>query len=155
MQQVQMAFRLSVCAYLLKRINFVTLVKSLELVMLGESLFPADVLMEIGKEHGVEIQVEKEVIAYSPPSSHSGRGLSTRETQILKCLIQGDSNKVIARRLQIGEATVKVHIKAILRKIRVQNRTQAAIWAVSHLEAAPPVEMSGFVNGGGAIAAAL
>jgi two-component system nitrate/nitrite response regulator NarL len=149
-----MAFRLSVSAYLLKRINFVTLVKSLELVMLGESLFPADVLTEIGKEHGVDIQVEKEVIAYSPPTSHSGRGLSARETQILKCLIQGDSNKVIARRLQIGEATVKVHIKAILRKIRVQNRTQAAIWAVNHLDAAAPAELGTLVQGSGAIIAA-
>lgn len=154
MRQVQLAFRLSVSAYLLKRINFVTLVKSLELVMLGESLFPADVLMEIGKEHGVDIQVEKEVIAYSPPPSSSGRGLSAREMQILKCLIQGDSNKVIARRLQIGEATVKVHIKAILRKIRVQNRTQAAIWAVNHLEPVPAPELNGLAHGDAIIAAA-
>ncbi|WP_083533350.1 response regulator transcription factor [Bosea sp. WAO] len=153
-KQVQLAFRLSVSGYLLKRINFVTLVKSLELVMLGESLFPADVLTEIGKEHGVDIQVEKEVIAYSPPSADSGRGLSAREMQILKCLIQGDSNKVIARRLAIGEATVKVHIKAILRKIRVQNRTQAAIWAVNHLEAVPPAELHGMPHGGGTIIAA-
>lgn len=153
-RQVQLAFRLSVSAYLLKRINFVTLVKSLELVMLGESLFPADVLKEIGKEHGVDIQVEKELIAYSSPPSSSGRGLSAREMQILKCLIQGDSNKVIARRLQIGEATVKVHIKAILRKIRVQNRTQAAIWAVNHLEPAPAVELNGIGHGAEAIIAA-
>ena len=41
-------------------------------------------------------------------------------------------NKVIARKIDIAEATVKVHIKAILRKIRVQNRTQAAIWAMNH-----------------------
>jgi two-component system, NarL family, nitrate/nitrite response regulator NarL len=40
---------------------------------------------------------------------------------------------VIARKLEVAEATVKVHIKAILRKIRVANRTQAAMWAVSHL----------------------
>lgn len=153
-RQVQLAFKLSVSAYLLKRINFVTLVKSLELVMLGESLFPADVLKEIGKEHGVDIHVEKEVIAYSPPPSNSGRGLSAREMQILKCLIQGDSNKVIARRLQIGEATVKVHIKAILRKIRVQNRTQAAIWAVSHLEPAPAAELNSIGYGSESIIAA-
>jgi len=47
-------------------------------------------------------------------------------------LIEGESNKVIARKIDIAEATVKVHIKAILRKIRVQNRTQAAIWAMSN-----------------------
>jgi two-component system nitrate/nitrite response regulator NarL len=39
------------------------------------------------------------------------------------------SNKVITRKLVITESTVKVHMKAILRKLRLQNRTQAAIWA--------------------------
>ena len=58
--------------------------------------------------------------------------LSPREKSILRCLIEGDSNKSIARKIDIAEATVKVHVKAILRKIRVQNRTQAAIWAMNH-----------------------
>jgi two-component system nitrate/nitrite response regulator NarL len=49
----------------------------------------------------------------------------------------GSSNKVIAHNLAIAEATVKVHIKSILRKIRARNRTQAAIWAVSNLSFAP------------------
>ena len=46
-------------------------------------------------------------------------------------IVRGDTNKHIARRYDIAEATVKVHVKAILRKIGVQNRTQAAIWALS------------------------
>jgi two-component system nitrate/nitrite response regulator NarL len=58
--------------------------------------------------------------------------LSTREKTILRFLIEGDSNKGIARKMDIAEATVKVHVKAILRKIRVQNRTQAAIWGMSN-----------------------
>ena len=58
--------------------------------------------------------------------------LSPREKSILRCLVEGDSNKSIARKIDIAEATVKVHVKAILRKIRVQNRTQAAIWAMNH-----------------------
>jgi DNA-binding CsgD family transcriptional regulator len=58
--------------------------------------------------------------------------LSPQENSILQCLIKGDSNKVIARKLQITEATVKAHVKAILRKVQVQNRTQAAIWAMSN-----------------------
>ena len=57
--------------------------------------------------------------------------LSAREKCILRCLLDGDANKVIARKFDIAEATVKVHVKAILRKIRVQNRTQAAIWAMN------------------------
>ena len=57
-------------------------------------------------------------------------GLSEREEQILKGLVKGLSNKIIARKLDIAEATVKVHMKSILRKIRVANRTQAAVWAL-------------------------
>lgn len=58
-------------------------------------------------------------------------GLSDRETQILECLVEGCANKMIARRLDIAEATVKVHIKGLLRKINVSNRTQAAIWGLN------------------------
>jgi two-component system, NarL family, nitrate/nitrite response regulator NarL len=58
--------------------------------------------------------------------------LSHRENCILRCIVEGASNKVIARKIDITEATVKVHVKAILRKVRVRNRTQAAIWAMKH-----------------------
>ena len=58
------------------------------------------------------------------------KGLSEREREIMGCLVHGKSNKVIARQLGITEATVKVHLKAVLRKLNVSNRTQAAIWAV-------------------------
>ena len=44
----------------------------------------------------------------------------------------GASNKLIAIRLGIAEATVKVHLKTLLRKIDVNNRTQAAIWAINN-----------------------
>jgi two-component system, NarL family, nitrate/nitrite response regulator NarL len=46
-------------------------------------------------------------------------------------LKEGSPNKVIARKLDMAEATVKVHIKSLLRKIEVGNRTQAAIWATN------------------------
>jgi two-component system, NarL family, nitrate/nitrite response regulator NarL len=62
----------------------------------------------------------------------NGQGLSEREGQILKGLMKGHSNKVIARMCDVTEATIKVHMKSILRKIRVANRTQAAIWAFEH-----------------------
>jgi two-component system nitrate/nitrite response regulator NarL len=64
-----------------------------------------------------------------------GLQLSAQEAVILRGLVEGYPNKIIANRLQITEATVKVHVKAILRKIRAKNRTQAAIWAVRHLAA--------------------
>jgi two-component system nitrate/nitrite response regulator NarL len=59
--------------------------------------------------------------------------LSERENQILRCLIKGLSNKGIARELRIAEATVKVHVKGILRKVCAKNRTQAAIWALNNM----------------------
>jgi two-component system nitrate/nitrite response regulator NarL len=59
--------------------------------------------------------------------------LSVREQEILEYLTKGASNKLIARSLDVAEATVKVHVKALLRKIRVSNRTQAAMWAISNL----------------------
>jgi len=56
---------------------------------------------------------------------------SQRERQILCQLARGSSNKEIARLFSITESTVKVHLKALLRKIGARNRTQAAIWAVA------------------------
>jgi DNA-binding NarL/FixJ family response regulator len=56
--------------------------------------------------------------------------LSPRERQILISLATGKSNKAIARLHNLSEATVKVHLKSILRKTKKHNRTQAAIWAI-------------------------
>lgn len=65
--------------------------------------------------------------------------LSDRETEIVRCLVLGHSNKIIARDLKIAEATVKVHIKGLPRKMQVTNRTQAAIqaWNELHAETEP------------------
>jgi two-component system nitrate/nitrite response regulator NarL len=68
----------------------------------------------------------------SSPRSDVDR-LSPREREILSHLVEGHSNKGIARILGITEATVKVHLKSVQRKIRVENRTQAAIWALANL----------------------
>ena len=60
------------------------------------------------------------------------RELTRREMRIVRSLMEGASNKVIALKLVMTESTVKVHMKAILRKLRLQNRTQAAMWARDH-----------------------
>ena len=60
------------------------------------------------------------------------RPLSGREVDILHWITQGDSNKQIARRFDIRDTTVKVHVKAILRKIGARNRTEAATWVLRH-----------------------
>ncbi|GLS44756.1 LuxR C-terminal-related transcriptional regulator [Methylobacterium brachythecii] len=123
---------------LLRTISADTFIKSLELVMLGERVIPAGAF-HLGTLAGRHSPEKPEMARSEPeqaPKLHSsprGYQLSERELAILKCLLLGEANKIIALKLDIAEATVKVHVKAILRKIHVQNRTQAAIWALNHL----------------------
>jgi two-component system, NarL family, nitrate/nitrite response regulator NarL len=66
------------------------------------------------------------------PDGRKPADLSGREKQILECLASGMSNKLIGRQLDIADATVKVHLRSLLRKLKVQNRTQAAIWSMQN-----------------------
>jgi DNA-binding NarL/FixJ family response regulator len=58
--------------------------------------------------------------------------LSPREREVLALLVEGLPNKLIARRLEISEKTVKSHLTHIFREIGVTDRTQAALWAQRH-----------------------
>jgi two-component system nitrate/nitrite response regulator NarL len=57
---------------------------------------------------------------------------TAREMEVLRRLVHGTSNNLIARDLGISYSTVKVHVKNLLRKMRVLNRTQAAVWALNN-----------------------
>ncbi len=59
-------------------------------------------------------------------------GLSQREREVLDALVEGLPNKLIARRLEISEKTVKSHLTRIFRVLDVTDRTQAALWAERH-----------------------
>jgi DNA-binding NarL/FixJ family response regulator len=59
-------------------------------------------------------------------------GISQREREVLALLVQGMPNKLIARRLEISEKTVKAHLTRIFRELDVTDRTQAALWAERH-----------------------
>ncbi|MGI9046402.1 MAG: response regulator transcription factor [Burkholderiales bacterium] len=65
--------------------------------------------------------------------AYAGHDLTPRQLQVLALLVQGAPNKVIARALGISEGTVKIHLTAIFKTLRVQNRSQAA---VAHVTAA-------------------
>jgi len=56
--------------------------------------------------------------------------LTEREHEILELLAAGMSNKLIARRLHIGDGTVKVHVKNLLRKLNLRSRLEAAVWVL-------------------------
>jgi two-component system, NarL family, nitrate/nitrite response regulator NarL len=105
--------------FLIKTVSPEALIQSLQLILLGEKVFPTTLAPML-----------LDMTAAGP--QHSVRGLSPREREILQLLVTGASNKLIANRLGITEATVKVHLKTLLRKIDVNNRTQAAIWAMNN-----------------------
>jgi len=118
------ALSLGVDGYLLKNMSAAALHQSLRLVLLGEKVFPTDLALLLANGRMMPQGA-------AGPTDHA-HGLSDRETQILACLLDGAQNKQIAHQLKISDGTVKVHLKAILKKIHVQNRTQAAIWALAH-----------------------
>lgn len=66
------------------------------------------------------------------PKSSPIDDLTPRESEILSLLAEGQSNKVIARNLGISDGTVKLHVKAILRKLGIHSRVEAAVIAVEH-----------------------
>lgn len=119
------AFRLGVRAYIVKEISCERLVGTLQLVAMGERVLPSQLADELQSRPGLANAPEIE-------KSADTACLSERELEILRWLIMGCPNKVISRRMEISEATVKVHVKAVLRKLSVKNRTQAAIWAANH-----------------------
>lgn len=58
--------------------------------------------------------------------------LTPREKDILACLARGESNKLIARKLDLAESTVKIHVQNVLKKLKLSSRVQAAVFAVEH-----------------------
>lgn len=130
--------------YLLKHeISPDALLKSLDLVLSGEAIVPQGFAQLIRDRMqlpptpprlpGKPAEVALAALPPRPPIEglpvYDVR-LSEREQTILSLLTRGASNKLIARELQITEATVKVHVKSLLRKLRAKNRTQAAMWAI-------------------------
>ena len=143
------------CGYVRQDIGGETLLKALELIAHGElivhpQLVPSETADTNGRaadnlDEGV-IGRPVPTLPSQPRLASAGAklkesddtsdvpSLSRREMLILRMLMQGASNKTIALKLVITESTVKVHMKAILRKLRLQNRTQAAIWARNHID---------------------
>lgn len=133
--------------YLRDAISSQTFIRVIELIVEDETILPPEFVKSLresrdatregicGCEHNIEETCES-----TDTKNEVKIKLSAREDSILRGLVDGAPNKVIAQRLHITEATVKVHVKAILRKIRVKNRTQAAIWASKHLALAEALE---------------
>jgi two-component system nitrate/nitrite response regulator NarL len=130
--------------FLLHDISPEALYESLRLVMAGERVFPSDLAtMLAGWNWRARLQFDRA----------GANRLSERETEIVLCLADGMPNKVIASSLTITESTVKVHLKSILRKLGVSNRTQAAIWAINRAGSPAGAFASGSLSAVGGITA--
>ncbi|SED75950.1 two-component system, NarL family, nitrate/nitrite response regulator NarL [Rhizobiales bacterium GAS191] len=127
------AFRAGVDAYFVEP-SPGTLVKGLELVMRGGTILSPSVLPSI-LHHFDEVIASggrtRNEVAGEPERKYTWR-LSKRHESILRCLLGGYPNKVIANILGLSETAVKIRVKNTLRKIGVRNRTQAAMWAMSN-----------------------
>jgi two-component system nitrate/nitrite response regulator NarL len=148
---IGLLFRAGVHACFIDSASIATFLKSLELVMLGQTLVPEAVLSSPRQEGAARSAPPSGPthFAASQKPQFVSYPLSPHEGQILRNLAQGHSNKFIARYLGTAESTVKVHVKNVLRKIGVVNRTQAAVWAMnrgllrsSNEEGAPAPESS-------------
>ena len=118
------AFRAGLDGYVVRHVSVDSLAEILKLVALGEKMIPSQVFFDLDA-------VQKHGNMEGSNVSINDANLSGREVQIMQSLIRGEANKIIARKMDISEATVKVHVKSILRKVGVMNRTQAAIWGMS------------------------
>ena len=105
-ENVRRAFAAGVQAYLTKDVRHDELLRTIRTVHAGETCIP-DALLD-----------------------HPSPQLSARETEVLELVVEGLSNKQIAYRLQIADTTAKNHVKNILAKLNVQDRTQAATAAI-------------------------
>jgi DNA-binding NarL/FixJ family response regulator len=137
LEQMASAFRAGAKGYFPGAMTADVFIKSTELVMMGQTVFPLafpSFVPGLEDDHRMDEPGRSDESDQARPITTDdllAPPLSARENSVLRCLMEGDSNKCIARKIGISEATVKVHIKAILRKIRVQNRTQAARWGMS------------------------
>jgi len=119
------ALRSGAKGYLLKDMEPDSLVVALRDIKLGKTVVAptlAPVLAKVVQGNTTNWDEEKKPF----------EDLTPRETEILGLLAEGQSNKVIARNLGISDGTVKLHVKAILRKLNIHSRVEAAVLAVEH-----------------------
>ena len=135
--------------YLLKTVESDQLCETIVKVMNGESVISPQMMTKLvavfrsRPSAGLPSPVPQPLPISSPvsapaplePVRESAAGadlLSPREREILLLIARGDSNKLIARELDIAETTVKIHVQHILRKLGLSSRVQAAVYATNH-----------------------
>jgi two-component system, NarL family, nitrate/nitrite response regulator NarL len=131
MPALSACFGAGAAGYLLEDISRDGLQHSLRLVSAGENVFPSDLASALS------LSTSKLSGPVNTVEELRNLHATDREIDILRCIAKGESNSLIGKKLDISEAEVSAHIKHILRKLRVTNRTQAALWGVARGLAAP------------------
>jgi two-component system nitrate/nitrite response regulator NarL len=119
------ALRNGAQGYLLKDMEPDELVVALGDIIIGKTVVAPDLAAVLASAVQAENQPKEE-------KEDPFAILTPREFEILTLLAEGQSNKVIARNLGISDGTVKLHVKAILRKLNISSRITAAVMAVEH-----------------------
>lgn len=117
--------------YLLKTVESDHLCDLIVRVLAGESVVSPEMMTKLVTAFRAK-PVLASAVEQAPEAAVEATGihlLSSRERDVLALIARGDSNKVIARNLDIAETTVKVHVQHILRKLQLTSRVQAAIYA--------------------------
>ena len=107
--------------------------QALTFLINGGTYFPVSLLskIEVSNQYGIPLYIDHYDESDTAKSQlfQSCKGFTNRQFDVLTELILGKTNKEIARELDLTEATVKVHMRKIMKKFGVTNRTQAAIYA--------------------------
>lgn len=107
--------------YMLKDAEPSVLIDAIRNVAVGDNYIQSNMTTELVKEFNRVTQKEKD--------KEFETNLTTREVEVLNLIADGLLNKEIAKKLYISEKTVKNHVSSIFRKLNVNDRTQAAIYA--------------------------
>ncbi len=125
--------------YLLKTVETEQLCDSIEKVLMGECVISPDMMTKFVTAFRSKAPAPKQLDESLTPVDPTEElavdsamdSLSVREREILVLIARGDSNKLIARELDIAETTVKVHVQHIFRKLNLNSRVQVAVYAAA------------------------
>jgi two-component system, NarL family, nitrate/nitrite response regulator NarL len=120
--------RAGACGYLLKNIEADTLISAINKAAAGESTISPQLMGKLLDGVRGDLPPKSSAVQAAVPSELNK--LSPREREILGFIARGQSNKEIARELDLAESTVKIHVQNILRKLNLTSRVQAAVFAV-------------------------
>ena len=127
---VAKALDLGATGFIPKSASREVMLSALQLVFSGGVYIPPEILGPRGEQTSSR---RGQPAAGARPGSPRDLGLTDRQVEILALMMQGKSNKAICRSLDLAEPTVKNHVTAILKALKVSNRTEAAI-AINNLQ---------------------